>query len=283
MKLLKYIFVFFLMLIFAAAGCIFYSFQIEPYRVKVNEYAMNEEQMGKEPVTIVQISDLHMKDDFTHENLDKVVTIINEQNPDIVVFTGDLYDNYAKYHDDENIITKLKKIQAKYEKIAIWGNRDYGGGAVRQYETIMERAGFTLLKNEKVTVTLDNKKKILFMGLDDSMLGNPYIPDFIENSDSDYRILLTHEPDSVLNYLNYDYNMVLSGHSHGGQVNIPFLPMINKKAVSITGLASKYSSGMYPLNNNTGSKLYVNTGIGTTHISARFGVVPEIAVFQIYL
>lgn len=74
---------------------------------------------------------------------------------------------------------------------------------------------------------------------------------------------------------------MLSGHSHGGQVNIPFIPAINQKAVSSTFLAANYAGGMYKLNSKT--KMYVNTGIGTTHISARFGVVPEISVFHIYL
>lgn len=206
---------------------------------------------------------------------------INEQEPDIVVFTGDLYDNYAVYHDDENIIRQLSNIKATYEKIAIWGNRDYGGGAVRQYESIMEQSGFTLLKNGNWYITVENEKKVLFTGLDDSTLGNPYMPDSTKIYESDYDILLTHEPDIIEDYSDYGYDIVLSGHSHGGQINIPFLPKINETALSATNLAADYSGGLYNLNSK--SKLYVNTGIGTTHISARFGVVPEVAVFHIDL
>lgn len=234
-------------------------------------------------IKIAQLSDLHIKEDFTAKNLKRVVKKVNGQNPDIVIFTGDLYDNYSIYHDDEQIIAELQKIKPRYEKIAIWGNRDYGGGAVRQYKDMMERAGFTLLKNENWYITLENDKKILFTGLDDSLLGQPDMPDSTKIYDADYEILLTHEPDTIEDYLDYHYDLALSGHSHGGQINILFLPFINKKAVTATSLSSKYKSGMYTYGKESQQRLYVNTGIGTTHISARFGVVPEIALFSIYI
>ena len=107
------------------------------------------------------------------------------------------------------------------------------------------------------------------------------MPDSTKIYDSDYEILLTHEPDTADTFLEYDYDLVLSGHSHGGQIRIPFFPEINRKAVLSTSLAAKYTGGMYQLGSNT--NMYVNTGIGTTHISVRFGVVPEISVFMIYL
>lgn len=281
MKLIKRIFAVFMILITIPVCCLFYAFKIEPYSVKADQYELNEEAADKNGVNIVQVSDLHIKDDFTCRDLAKVVEEINRQDPDIVLFTGDLYDNYAEYNDDENIIAELQKIEAGYDKIAVWGNRDYGGGAVRQYAEVMEQSGFTLLKNENRCITLENGKKILFTGLDDSLLGNPYMPEPPSIYDADYDVLLTHEPDTAKAYMDYGYDIILCGHSHGGQVNIPFLPKINKAAVATTDLATEYSGGMYDLNTLDGSKLYVNTGIGTTHISARFGVTPVIAVFSV--
>lgn len=266
-------------LILLAVSCIFYAFKIEPYRIISKHLYINEET--SDFIKIVQFSDTHIKEDFTYKNLDKVVNYINKQKPDVVVFTGDLYDNYAQYHDDENIIKELQKISATYDKIAVWGNRDYGGGAVRQYENIMEQSGFTVLKNGNWYVSTDSAKQILFTGLDDSILGNVYMPDSTKIYNSDYNILITHEPDTVDSFQQYPYDLVLSGHSHGGQVNIPFIPAINQKATSATSLAVNYVGGMYRLNSKT--KMYVNTGIGTTHISVRFGVTPEISVFHIYL
>lgn len=211
-------------------SCVFYAFKIEPYRITSNQLSLNEKT--SDFIKVVQFSDTHIKGDFTYKNLDKVVNYINKQNPDVVVFTGDLYDNYVQYHDDENIIKELQKINATYDKIAVWGNRDCGGGASRQYENIMEQSGFTVLKNENWYVTTDSDKKILFTGLDDSMLGNVYMPDSTEIYDSNYNILLIHEPDTADFFQEYPYDLVLSGHSHGGQVNIPFIPAINQKAIS---------------------------------------------------
>ena len=283
MKILKRILIVFTLLILVIGGCIYYAFKIEPYRVTLNEFTLNEEKPDREHLKIVQISDLHIKADFTYKNLDKVIKKVNEQNPDIVIFTGDLYDNYAIYRDDENIVTALQKIEAGYGKIAIWGNRDYGGGAERTYAAVMEDAGFTLLKNENWYITLNNGKRVLFTGLDDALLGHPVMPDETKIYDSDYELLLSHESDNVEPYMNYDYDIALSGHSHGGQINIPFLPFVNEMALTVTALSSKYSGGMYTFDDNAIKQLYVNTGIGTTHISARFGVVPEVTLFHIYV
>lgn len=282
MKTLRNVTIILLLLALAAGGCIYYAFHIEPYRIKVNTFTLNEKRDDTVSFKIVQLSDIHIKEDYTHENLRKIVDRINGLNPDAVIFTGDLYDNYAKYKEDENIISELGRLNPSQYKLAIWGNRDYGGGALRQYETIMENAGFILLKNESISLTLDNNRKILFTGLDDALLGNPYMPDSVLPAAYDYSILLSHEPDTVENYLDYNYNIVLSGHSHGGQVKIPFLPSINEKAVAATALSTKYSSGMYYLS-EPAQRLYVNTGIGTTHISARFGVVPEITLFHLHI
>lgn len=277
-KIIKYIFKITILLCLIIGGCLFYAFQIEPYRLTINEFEIN--QTSSNQLKIVQFSDTHIKEDFTYQNLDNIVNHINQQDPDIVIFTGDLYDNYVKYNDNINIINQLQKIKAKYAKIAIWGNRDYGGGASREYENIIENSGWTILKNQNYYISTDNDKQILITGLDDSIFSNAKMPD-VHHTNYDYQILLSHEPDTTDLFSEYRYDLILSGHSHGGQIDIPLLPAISQKAASSTSYASKYTGGMYKLNDKT--NLYVNTGIGTTHISARLGVVPEIAVFTIYL
>lgn len=277
-RIIKYILKIIILLCIIIGGCLFYAFRIEPYRLTINQFEINPN--NSQQLKVVQFSDIHIKEDFTYQNLDRIVNQINQQDPDIVIFTGDLYDNYANYNDDTNIINQLQKMKANYAKIAIWGNRDYGGGASREYENIMTKAGWTILKNQNFDITTDNDKQILITGLDDSILGKVEMPD-TDHSHYDYQILLSHEPDTADLFREYSYDLILSGHSHGGQIDIPLLPAISQKAASSTSYASKYTGGMYKLNDKT--SLYVNTGIGTTHISARFGVVPEIAVFKVNL
>lgn len=279
MKLFKYFFLICTAVFLLAGAVIFYAFHIEPGRVRINTVSLSKASAAAGQIKILQFSDLHIKKDFTLKNLDKVVNKINAQKPDVIIFTGDLYDNYALYHDNDGVIGALQKIEARHGKFAIWGNRDYGGGAVRKYEAIMKAAGFTVLKNESLSVTLKNSKKLLLTGIDDALLGDPRMPAAETAEPGAYKILLTHEPDAMEHYEPQAYDLILSGHSHGGQINLPFLPMVNQKALAATDLAAKYSRGMSILEN--GSRLYVNTGIGTTHISARLGVVPEIAVFNI--
>lgn len=283
MKFISKIMTIFLLIIAIIISAIFYAFKIEPYQVKVKEYQVNNTSANNEELRIAQISDNHIKEDYTTENLAKVINKLNANNPDIVVFTGDLYDNYAKYNDDANLINELSKIKSKYGKFAIWGNHDYGGGASIQYPTIMENSGFQLLANENAQIITDNGKIISLTGIDDSMLGNPSTENLAENINADYKILLSHEPDSLNNYINYDYNLAMSGHSHGGQVNIPFFPSINEAATSTTNLASNYKKGLYHIGENGLQNIFVNSGIGTTHISARFGVKPEISILKISL
>lgn len=276
-KLCKRLFLFILSVLFLVCACVFYGFRIEPYLLKVKSVALAAADDSPSRISIVQLSDLHIKEDFTAANLTKTVEKTNSLEPDIILFTGDLYDNYARYHDDEAVIGALSDLSAKYAKIAVWGNRDYGGGAVRRYEHLMEASGFLLLKNESRVIPLENGKKLLFTGLDDALLGNPDAPESAGAFGADYSVLITHEPDPADDYAGLGYDIIVSGHSHGGQIRLPFLRSIT------TALGEKYTGGLYTIGGQGAQLLYVNTGIGTTHISARFGVVPEITLFKLSL
>ncbi|XOW20651.1 metallophosphoesterase [Lactococcus cremoris] len=212
-------------------GGLYYAFKIEPYRLVVNQHQL-ENRSSKEKIKIVQLSDLHIKKDFDAKHLDKVIQKTNEQNPDFIVFSGDLYDNYARYNENEQIISKLQKMKAKYGKMHL-GKQGLWRRSFREYANIMSESGFTLLRNENLLVPMNNGEKILFTGLDDALLGNPSLPSSYQMEESTYDVLLTHEPDEVSQYQNKGYELILSGHSHGGQVNIPFIPQVQKKAASV--------------------------------------------------
>ena len=262
---------------------LFYSYKIEPYQIRVKEYVSIKNKESNSEVKVVQFSDVHIKEDFTSENFGKAVNKINQQKPDFVVFTGDLYDNYSVYNEDEKIIQELSKIKASTAKVAIWGNRDYGGGAGQHYAEIMERAGFVLLSNQTESFTLENGKTVGFTGIDDMLLGNPNTEIGLEKIKADYTVFLTHEPDFLKKYPVEGYDIILAGHSHGGQVNVPFVPSVNETGLTFHAHSKEYSRGFYDLEKEDDRKIYVNSGIGTTHTSIRFGVVPEITLFRIII
>ncbi|WP_339000869.1 metallophosphoesterase (plasmid) [Lactococcus garvieae] len=229
---------------------------------------------GNPQLKVVQFSDVHLSQYYTEKDLKRAVDKINHQHPDVVVFTGDLFDNYAQYTGDvDHVIDLLSEIKGSIGKYAVWGNHDYGGGAARSYKTVMEEAGFHIFKNDGITLTLADKK-IFIGGLDDGLLGNPSIKNMLSyREEVDYSLVLAHEPDLADGLIDTCTQLVLSGHSHGEQVKLP----INLFKHS---LSSKYTGGLYYL--NSGTKLYVNRGLGTTHLPVRFGAIPEISVFELY-
>ncbi|MEG1531258.1 metallophosphoesterase [Lactococcus garvieae] len=253
----------------------FYAWKVEPFLVHVNHVELGKKN-ERTPLNVVQISDLQVSEYYETNRLDKVIEKVNAQKPDILLFTGDLFDNYSKYPEQRApMIEKLKAFKANIGKYAVWGNHDYGGGAVRVYEDVMSAGGFTVLRNQGETLTLSDGRQVFLGGLDDSLLGNPSVSDTLAyRQNYDYAITMTHEPDVADAFIGTDTQLVLAGHSHGGQVWIPFYPIKNV-------LAEKYTRGLYQLDAIT--QLYVNTGIGTTSIHARFAVIPEVTQFTIYI
>ncbi|WP_285015135.1 metallophosphoesterase [Lactococcus garvieae] len=253
----------------------FYAWKVEPFLVHVNHVELGKKN-ERTPLNVVQISDLQVSEYYETNRLDKVIEKVNAQKPDILLFTGDLFDNYSKYPEQRApMIEKLNAFKANIGKYAVWGNHDYGGGAVRVYEDVMSAGGFTVLRNQGETLTLSDGRQVFLGGLDDSLLGNPSVSDTLAyRQNYDYAITMTHEPDVADAFIGTDTQLVLAGHSHGGQVWIPFYPIKNV-------LAEKYTRGLYQLDAIT--QLYVNIGIGTTSIHARFGVIPEVTQFTIYI
>lgn len=96
------------------------------------------------------------------------------------------------------------------------------------------------------------------------------ILEHMPSDDNTYTILMTHEPDPAEQYAELGFDLIVSGHSHGGQVNIPFFPTMT------TTLGEKYIDGLYQLSDQT--QLYVNTGIDTSRVPVRFRVPPEISL-----
>lgn len=257
------------------AALAIYAFKIEPFTVKVQEINVNN--TGTQELKVVQFSDTHISKAFPPEKLAKIVTAINEQEADIVIFSGDLFDNYAKfgYGEETAVADELAKINATYGKFAVWGNHDYGGGASRVFEETLTASGFQILKNNGTNLLLENNQQVFIGGLDDSLMGNSSVEETLATRETPaYSILVTHEPDIADQFvgMNGTNQLILSGHSHGGQIWLPFYQMKNT-------LAKKYSKGSYQLADDT--LLYVNTGIGTTMIHARFFTPPEVTVFKI--
>ena len=252
-----------------------YSVCIEPFQIKT-EYLRYDYTLSEQSITIVQFSDTHFDNFYDLPQAEKIVQSINDLNADIVVFTGDLFDKAENYTNKNKLSGYLAQITAKYGKFAVWGNHDYGGGAEKIYEQVLDEGGFQLLCNEKVELNLPNDKKITIIGLDELLFGEPDYS-LLTGKYSNPTLLLVHEPDAVLNIAEEALPfLTLTGHSHGGQVR---LPVIGSPIHTIYAKAYCYKD--YQLSSQ--SYLYVNTGLGTTTLPVRFNVKPAVTAFEIYL
>lgn len=260
--------------ILVGIGIVVYATFLEPKFLWTITHEIVSEKIKGEPIKIVQFSDTHIGEFFTVDELKKVVDKINEQEADLVLFTGDLMDDASLYDGDiDEVATVLSGIESRIGNYAVFGNRDYGGGAERFYEDLMESAGFKVLFNNHETIEVNGTIVTLF-GADDAMIGYYDPIATVEGIDeSHFNLLMIHEPDLMDDFMNYPIDFAVAGHSHGGQVYLPFIGPLRT-----TALAKKYVRGFYEVGE---SMLYVNTGIGNTAVPFRLFNVPQITVFYL--
>lgn len=256
---------------------VIYGLFIEPRILLVNEVKLESKDIPNsfDGIKIVHFSDLHYGNTININNIDKVITKINSLKPDIVIFTGDLIDNkYNMTKEDTTKLTKsLKKINYNLGKYAVLGNHDFYKD---EFNNIMYDSDFTLLKNSYDTVYNKDNNPILIYGVDNVTYGSPSLTglDKKELENISYKILLVHEPDYIDNILNkYDIDLILSGHSHNGQIKLFGLKPFYKPDGS-----KKYFSPHYKENN---TDIYISNGIGTSIIQFRFGSIPSINLYRL--
>ncbi|MDX8364871.1 metallophosphoesterase [Cytobacillus sp. IB215665] len=256
----------------------YYARYIEPKQLSIVHQNISHQLIPKnfEGLKIVQFSDLHIGYNYNLKQLQNAVNKINEEKPDIVLFTGDLIDSPMTFKDADKIPPILESIQAPLGKYSIYGNHDHGGYGSNLYLEIMNKAKFTLLVNESTVISLPDGNQICLVGVDDLLLGHPDYDKALENVPQElFTILLAHEPDAAHLTSKYPIHLQLSGHSHGGQVQLPFFgPLITPP------LATTYVEGFYEVEESNLS-IYVNRGIGTTRLPFRFLSKPEITVFHL--
>lgn len=225
---------------------------------------------------IVQFTDLHYGSTVFLKELKHVVKRINDQNPDIIIFTGDLVENKVKLSDEEvnNIIAELKKLKANIEILAVKGNHDYDH---EYFDIIMKELNWNVLYNTYEFIYKNSTTPLVFVGFDDPLRGKVDIKNGFsykfEYPDDLFTIVLTHEPDLIDEITDDTYNIAFAGHSHLGQVRIPLIG-----ALWTPDGSKKYKDEHYII----GSKeLYVSGGIGTSTLRLRFFNRPSITLYRL--
>lgn len=263
------------------------------YNFKKNyeDIFINNWPSSLENYKIIHISDLHLGSFNSITKLEDVVSIINDEQANIVVFTGDLVNNY--YHEAIPYLKTLKKIKAKDGKFSVLGNHDYCDyvGLKRNSKewkenflsllNLEKEAGFDLLLNESRKVGVGNSKFNL-VGVENWGAGN-----FNKDGDIDKAmknatpniptILLSHDPShwsKIIHKSPYNIDLQLSGHTHGMQfgIEIPGFKWSPAK------YRYKEWAGLYKKANK---QIYVNRGLGHLGYAGRVGIMPDISILNI--
>ena len=223
---------------------------------------------------VVQLSDFHAGPYMSRDDLLRIREMAERLNPDVLVLTGDFADS----HPDQvpMIAEALQEMSGKLATFAIPGNHDYLAG-IEHVKKGLQEAQLPLLVNEHRLLTLSGEHMAV-IGLDDRWAvrwgkDGPNFQAALEGIPKNaFKLCLSHQPQLWPACLAHGIHITLSGHTHGGQIGVPYTQL------SLARLVSPFVAGLYRHGPN---KLYVNRGLGTVGLPVRIGVPPEITVIRL--
>ncbi len=212
------------------------------------------------PLKVVHLTDIHASDAVPLRFVRKIVERVNRAAPDVVVVTGDLVTEDTTYIS--GIAEELGRLRARLGTYLILGNHDYWTDGAR-ISRELDRHGVNHLRN--ANVVLDGLRLV---GIDDHWTGNDDLDRAMAGVGTDEpSLLLMHSPDLIYQASDAKIGLALCGHTHGGQVRLP-----GYGAITVPS-AYGFEQGWYVVE---GSRMYVNRGLGTLPIRARFNCRPEV-------
>jgi hypothetical protein len=257
-----------------AAGAV-YAREVEPRWIEVKTVELLLPRLAPEfdGYRIVQFGDLHLDDWPDPARLARVIKTVNRQRPDLVAITGDLASHSARRLDAEGLVGNLKKLLARDGVVAVLGNHDYITGAPLIRRCLRD-GGVTELTNAFLTLRRRGVE-LHVAGVDDLMEGCCRLDLVLRDLPGrGATILLAHEPDFAdASAATGRFDLQLSGHSHGGQIRVPFL-----RRLALPPFSQRYIAGLHRVR---GMALYTNRGLGTIHLRLRFLCRPEITVLTL--
>jgi len=253
---------------------------IEPNRPRLirKEVALRRWPTRLDGFTIALLSDFHYDPYFSVHPIRAAVEIVNGLRPDLIALTGDfvsvsIFGSAARgAADAEPCAELLKKLQAPHGVWSVLGNHDVFADADR-VTSALQAVGIPTLSNKSIAIEKDGARFWLG-GVDDVLGGNADMPGTLRGVPSDEPlVLMAHEPDYADYVAAYPVDLQLSGHTHGGQVRIPFM-----RPLYLPPMAKKYIWGLYKIRELT---LYTNAGIGTVELPVRWNCPPEVTFIMV--
>jgi len=232
------------------------------------------------PLRVAQISDIHIGQNLSAEQLDRFVELVNEVDADLVCITGDIAD--SPQADLETFFPKLGRVRARYGVFAILGNHDHGAGADRVVEALHRHTDFHVLRDAALTIECDGTP-LHVIGLDDrgrdwarGVLSDQRLAELLEAAPAGVPVLLlAHRPDIFGQAAAGGVALTLSGHTHGGQLAVPWF---GGRRRNLAEFVTDFDRGLYARGD---AHLYVNCGLGVTGQRIRLFTPREITVAEL--
>lgn len=258
------------------------SLLFEPNRPQVvrRDLALRAWPARLDGFTIALLSDFHYDRTFSIHPLRAAIPMVNDLRPDLIALTGDFVsvpmfpsNNEKAAADAEPCAELLRQMSAPHGLWAIMGNHDAATDPDR-VTAELRAAGISVLANQSVAIE-SKGSRFWLAGVGDVLTRMADLKAALANiPKQETTVLMAHEPDYADWVKQYPVDLQLSGHSHGGQVRLPFLPSLYEPA-----LARKYVAGLYKIG---GLTLYTNAGLGTVDVPIRFNCPPEITLLTLH-
>jgi hypothetical protein len=227
------------------------------------------------PLKVVQLSDLHVGHVHRPRQARRWVRAALNLAPDVIVITGDFVDKPIPEVDLRQLVEALSELQAPLGVFAVPGNHDYGSFTphLTRLTDPLEAAGVRFLINSNVALRPD----VVLAGVDDLWLGKPDLPKALEGvPDGVAVLLLAHHPDQLID-VPLRVGLTLSGHTHGGQVVLPWLGALHTGS----DYGQRFAQGLVLASGPGSARGFVSRGLGTTFLPLRFGCPAEMVVLNL--
>ncbi|TFE02352.1 metallophosphoesterase [Jeotgalibacillus salarius] len=261
-----------LLLLIVISFLIFYLYDQNNTLTK-SSYTVSSDKISDsfDDFKILHLSDLHNKS--FGQNQQKLVDEVKESEPDIIVITGDIIDE--RRYDEEPALTLAEEMVQLAPVYYVSGNHEMRSGKYDRLRSKLIDIGVNVLTNETTTFSF-NDASIQIAGIEDPSPSNANTTainlqqTFIEAESEQFTVLLAHRPEWFSLYRDYQPDLILSGHAHGGQIRLPFFGAL---IAPNQGLFPEYTSGVHEEDEST---LIISRGLGNSLFPFRINNHPEV-------
>jgi uncharacterized protein len=243
--------------------------------IKLNKIQISTKYpTNQSSLSILHLSDLHL------ENIsitpDELATKLKNEQPDIIALTGDFLDRKRTIPKLEPYLQVLQKLKPKHGIYAVLGNHDYvlRNENLEKLKDLLTKYDCNVMQNTSHSFNV-NGQTINIIGIDDYSTNRSNLEKSFQNVTSGINIVLTHDPNVVLQMNDHPFDYLLAGHFHGGQIRYP-------KAFHLVKMGKLPRLNMIKgLHTHNNSPFYISEGLGQTGVNIRVGSRPEITFHNI--